>query len=238
MPASLSRSSSVFFLLGCLLSPAPAQAGNPSFEAWREHAWGQFAWKLAAASDGGLWAGTNGGGVVYWDGPTVPVIGRLDITSEELSEALFQGLRLVAVGLAFAAYALLLDLDQEQPPRQRQERGHDETTEEGDWEEARLLVPAPDVADDESDARDGNEKGRIDADQRERILLAMRRGDKPPHQTPLGGLILIHGTKKRWVPGLTRTNWTDGCIAMENDDLQELLAAFDSHDRPIVRILP
>jgi energy-coupling factor transport system permease protein len=33
------------------------------------------------------------------------------VTSEELAEALFQSLRLVAVGLAFAAYALLLDLD-------------------------------------------------------------------------------------------------------------------------------
>ena len=51
------------------------------------------------------------GGIVYWEGPEVPVIGRLDVTSEELSEALFQSLRLVAVGLAFAAYALLLDLD-------------------------------------------------------------------------------------------------------------------------------
>jgi energy-coupling factor transport system permease protein len=51
------------------------------------------------------------GGVVYWEGPTVPVIGRLDVTSEEVAEALFQSLRLVAVGLAFAAYALLLDLD-------------------------------------------------------------------------------------------------------------------------------
>jgi energy-coupling factor transport system permease protein len=51
------------------------------------------------------------GGIVYWEGPTVPVIGTLDVTSEELSEALFQSLRLVAVGLAFAAYALLLDLD-------------------------------------------------------------------------------------------------------------------------------
>jgi energy-coupling factor transport system permease protein len=51
------------------------------------------------------------GGVVYWDGPEVPVIGQLDVTSEELSEALFQSLRLMAVGLAFAAYALLLDLD-------------------------------------------------------------------------------------------------------------------------------
>jgi energy-coupling factor transport system permease protein len=51
------------------------------------------------------------GGVVYWEGPEVPVIGQLDVTSEELSEALFQSFRLVAVGLAFAAYALLLDLD-------------------------------------------------------------------------------------------------------------------------------
>jgi energy-coupling factor transport system permease protein len=51
------------------------------------------------------------GGVVYWEGPEVPVIGQLDITSEEVSEALFQSLRLIVVGLAFAAYALLLDLD-------------------------------------------------------------------------------------------------------------------------------
>ena len=51
------------------------------------------------------------GGIVYWEGPEVPVIGQLDVTSEELSEALFQSLRFVAVGLAFAAYALLLDQD-------------------------------------------------------------------------------------------------------------------------------
>jgi len=51
------------------------------------------------------------GGIVYWEGPSIPVLGRLDVTSNELDEALFQGLRLVAVGLAFAAYALLLDHD-------------------------------------------------------------------------------------------------------------------------------
>jgi energy-coupling factor transport system permease protein len=51
------------------------------------------------------------GGIVYWDGPSVPVIGELDVTSEELSESLFQSLRFAAVGLAFAAYALLLDHD-------------------------------------------------------------------------------------------------------------------------------
>ncbi len=46
-----------------------------------------------------------------WSGPTVPVLGQLDVTSEELRNGLFQGLRLTAVALAFAAYALLLDHD-------------------------------------------------------------------------------------------------------------------------------
>ena len=46
-----------------------------------------------------------------WTGPTLPVLGQLDITREELHNGLFQGLRLTAVALAFAAYALLLDHD-------------------------------------------------------------------------------------------------------------------------------
>jgi energy-coupling factor transport system permease protein len=46
-----------------------------------------------------------------WTGPTIPVLGQLDVTSEELRNGLFQGLRLTAVALAFSAYALLLDHD-------------------------------------------------------------------------------------------------------------------------------
>jgi energy-coupling factor transport system permease protein len=48
---------------------------------------------------------------VIWSGPTVPVLGQLDVTREEIHNGLFQGLRLSAVALAFAAYALLLDHD-------------------------------------------------------------------------------------------------------------------------------
>ena len=48
---------------------------------------------------------------VIWSGLTVPVLGQLDVTREELRNGLFQGLRLTAVALAFAAYALLLDHD-------------------------------------------------------------------------------------------------------------------------------
>jgi energy-coupling factor transport system permease protein len=50
-------------------------------------------------------------GTVYWTGPTIPVVGTLDVTSTELSGALFQACRLAAVSLAFAAYALWLDHD-------------------------------------------------------------------------------------------------------------------------------
>lgn len=50
-------------------------------------------------------------GPVLWSGPSVPVLGTLDVTTTELSGALFNALRLAAVGLAFAAYALLLDHD-------------------------------------------------------------------------------------------------------------------------------
>jgi energy-coupling factor transport system permease protein len=46
-----------------------------------------------------------------WTGPIVPVLGQLDVTQEELVSAAVNALRLACVGLAFAAYALLLDHD-------------------------------------------------------------------------------------------------------------------------------
>jgi energy-coupling factor transport system permease protein len=46
-----------------------------------------------------------------WTGPIVPVLGQLDVTEEELVSAAVNALRLACVGLAFAAYALLLDHD-------------------------------------------------------------------------------------------------------------------------------
>ena len=48
---------------------------------------------------------------VLWSGPSVPVIGRLDVTEEELVIAALNALHLTGVALAFAAYALLVDHD-------------------------------------------------------------------------------------------------------------------------------
>ena len=47
-----------------------------------------------------------------WNGPILPVLGPLDVTREELHGAAFQALRLAAITLAFAAYALLVDHDE------------------------------------------------------------------------------------------------------------------------------
>lgn len=52
-----------------------------------------------------------GGGAIVWIGPTVPVLGSLDVTTSEIAVAGLNGLRLVALALAFSAYALLLDHD-------------------------------------------------------------------------------------------------------------------------------
>ena len=52
------------------------------------------------------------GATPLWTGPSLPVLGRLDVTAEEVSVAALNGLRLAALGLAFSAYALLLDHDE------------------------------------------------------------------------------------------------------------------------------
>ena len=56
-----------------------------------------------------LWSSPDG--TILWQGPTIPVLGPLDVTTTELWEAALNALRLAALGLAFAAYALLLDHD-------------------------------------------------------------------------------------------------------------------------------
>jgi energy-coupling factor transport system permease protein len=56
-----------------------------------------------------LWSSPDG--TILWEGPTIPVLGPLDVTTTEIAEAALNALRLTALGLAFAAYALLLDHD-------------------------------------------------------------------------------------------------------------------------------
>lgn len=63
---------------------------------------------------------------------------------------------------------------------------------------------------------------RINAAQMEAIYQAHRRGEEPSFSTPLGGAIGIHGLGDG-DPRIHRYfNWTDGCIALTNEQVDEL----------------
>ena len=70
------------------------------------------------------------------------------------------------------------------------------------------------------DALQALRRGRIDADTCREICAAERRGRRPDWETPLGGWIMIHGE-----PGDGRdpdSDWTAGCIALRNADMERL----------------
>jgi energy-coupling factor transport system permease protein len=54
---------------------------------------------------------SSGGGTLLWEGPTLPVVGPLDLSTDEIRIAVVNGLRLAVVGLAFSVYTLLVDHD-------------------------------------------------------------------------------------------------------------------------------
>jgi murein L,D-transpeptidase YafK len=68
--------------------------------------------------------------------------------------------------------------------------------------------------------------GLISADTWADIYLADKRGDRPPWSTALGGLVGIHGTGAGGRKARLRliSDWTDGCIALSDHDIDELYA--------------
>lgn len=69
------------------------------------------------------------------------------------------------------------------------------------------------------------ERGRkarlLTAGEQRQIMRALRNRREPPQHTALGGLILIHG-------GGSQRDWTWGCVALDNDDVDRLF--------PLVRV--
>ncbi|MEP7272933.1 MAG: L,D-transpeptidase family protein [Acidobacteriota bacterium] len=68
-----------------------------------------------------------------------------------------------------------------------------------------------------SDASVGLTRGLLTRTQYQSIIRAIRQLEKPPQNTALGGDIFIHG-------GGTTGDWTAGCIALENQDIEYLFA--------------
>jgi murein L,D-transpeptidase YafK len=77
-----------------------------------------------------------------------------------------------------------------------------------------LGISYPNIEDAERGLRDG----LISRAEHDAILLAIKRKATPPQHTALGGDIYIHGN------GST-SDWTWGCVALENEDVKELFGA-------------
>ena len=79
------------------------------------------------------------------------------------------------------------------------------------------------------DAERGLRDGLISKSQYQAIAQAIQKKAAPPQYTNLGGLIYIHGNG-------ASSDWTWGCVALENGDMKELFDAV-SLGTP-VKILP
>ena len=82
-----------------------------------------------------------------------------------------------------------------------------------------------------ADALAGKQNSLINSELEQDIIKAINTNQKPPQQTPLGGEILIHG-------GGSSSDWTLGCAAMNNDDLDQLRAQLPSNMQAQILILP
>jgi murein L,D-transpeptidase YafK len=71
------------------------------------------------------------------------------------------------------------------------------------------------------DAQRGLAAGLIAAEEYAQILEAIHAGRMPPQQTRLGGEIYIHG-RGMGKRGTGEVDWTRGCIAMDDADMQHL----------------
>jgi len=76
---------------------------------------------------------------------------------------------------------------------------------------------------------------RIDASEYKALRHQLDRGRPPPQSTSLGGYLGIHGLGEGDLEIHETINWTDGCIALNNEQLLELAEWVDVGTRVIVR---
>jgi murein L,D-transpeptidase YafK len=75
------------------------------------------------------------------------------------------------------------------------------------------------------DAWNGYKNNLIDGKEFKEIIKAITSDAIPPQDTPLGGYLGIHGIGEITEEKLSihdRHNWTEGCIALRNDEISEL----------------
>ncbi len=74
------------------------------------------------------------------------------------------------------------------------------------------------------DAQNGLQRGLISENEYQAIVNAHMQHKVPPQNTALGGAVGIHGlgTPLRRLVKHKTSNWTEGCVALTNDQIDEL----------------
>jgi L,D-peptidoglycan transpeptidase YkuD (ErfK/YbiS/YcfS/YnhG family) len=70
------------------------------------------------------------------------------------------------------------------------------------------------------DAERGLKNGLITQAEHDEIVKAINEKAMPPQKTKLGGEIYIHG-------GGCKADWTAGCMALDNEEMQEIFEAIE-----------
>ena len=84
-------------------------------------------------------------------------------------------------------------------------------------------------------ARRALEDGRISHEEYQALQAAWKRGEPPPQNTGLGGLIGIHGIGEGDMEIHSRFNWTNGCVAITNEEIDELAGLVGIGTRVTIR---
>jgi murein L,D-transpeptidase YafK len=74
----------------------------------------------------------------------------------------------------------------------------------------------------------GLKENLITPEEHDEILKAIAEKRMPPQKTALGGEIYIHG-------GGTENDWTEGCVALPDEEIKELFAAIPVGARVIIQ---
>jgi murein L,D-transpeptidase YafK len=139
---------------------------------------------------------------------------RLVITKSKRSLEVFDGKKLVK------SYKMVLGFD---PKREKETEG-DGRTPEGDFyvftknPESRFHLSLGVSYPGKEDAERGLKQGLVTQAEHDEIVAAIAEQRMPLQKTNLGGEIYIHG-------GGTASDWTDGCVALDNDQMTELFDA-------------
>jgi len=86
----------------------------------------------------------------------------------------------------------------------------------------------------QAQARQAYETGAIDGTAYEAILLALERDQLPPQDTALGGHIGIHGLGQGDRGVHSQLNWTEGCVAVTNEQIKAIRAWVEVGDRVVI----